>query len=57
MILKHLIIFIDSTRFREIPIKSGTNIDEFQRNFDKFSKLWQKIANFLAIFTWQFGDF
>ena len=48
-------IFIDSRRFREIPIKIGKNIDELQRNFDKIKLIQQnsfgkKLANFLAIF-------
>ena len=47
---KYLIIFIDSTRFREIPIKIGTKIDEFSRNIVKFSKLWQTIGNIFSDF-------
>ena len=48
---KYLIIFIDSTRFREIPIKIGTKIDEFLWNFGKFSKFGKtKLANCLEIF-------
>ena len=35
-----LIIFIDSTRFRELPIKIGTKLDEFEVNIDKFSNNW-----------------
>ena len=43
-------IFFDSTRSRDVPIKLGTKIDEFWRSFDKLSNIWQNIGEV-------FGDF
>ena len=41
----------NSTKFRQIPVKIGTKIDEFSSNIlTNLAKNWQTIAKVLAIF-------